>query len=126
MPKADPQKEAHWRKMLCQQQSSDLTVGQFCREHGLKEASFFSWKREIVLRDGKAAGVTKNGRSTTASQAPQQQVSTSPFIPLRLNSEGMAIIELVHPRGHVLRIPACFDGDCLHKLLQLLDSNSET
>ncbi len=123
MPKADPQKEAHWRKMLRRQQSSGLTAGQFCREHRLKEASFFSWKREIALRDRKAAGVTKNDRSTTATQ---RQVSSSPFIPLRLTNEGMAIIELVHPRGHVLRIPACFDGDCLHKLLQRLDSNSET
>ena len=126
MPKADPRKEAHWRKMLRRQQSSGLTAGQFCREHRLKEASFFSWKREIALRDRKAAGVTKNDRSTTVKQATQRQVSSSPFIPLRLTNEGMAIIELVHPRGHVLRIPACFDGDCLHKLLQLLDSNSET
>jgi hypothetical protein len=30
-------------------------------------------------------------------------------------------MELVHPRGHVLRIPAAFDEGCLQTVLQLLD-----
>jgi transposase len=120
MPKRSPGKEAYWRKMLRRQQRSGLTVRQFCKDHELSEASFFSWKREIAIRDRQAAGTTENGSSSSrVKPAVAQQVNPSPFIPLRLT--GTSTIELVHPRGHVLRIPAGFDGDCLQKVLQLLD-----
>ena len=120
MSRRSPEKEAYWRKMLHRQERSGLTVRQFCKDHELSEGSFFSWKREIAIRDRKAAGTTENGSSSSrVKPAVAQQVNPSPFIPLRLT--GLNTMELVHPRGHVLRIPAGFEGDCLQKVLQLLD-----
>ncbi|HMO86880.1 MAG TPA: hypothetical protein PKC18_18380, partial [Lacipirellulaceae bacterium] len=89
-------------------------------DHGLSEASFFSWQREIAVRDRQSAGTTQNGSSSSRKkQAAPPPVNAAAFIPLRLS--GASAMELVHPRGHVLRIPAGFDGDCLEQVLRLLD-----
>jgi len=31
-------------------------------------------------------------------------------------------IEIVHPRGHVLRVPVCFDASVLRRILATLDT----
>ena len=120
MSRRSPEKEAYWRKTLRRQGRSGLSVRQFCKDHAVSEASFFSWQREIAIRDRQATDTSENGSSSSrVKQAVAQQVNASPFIPLRLIST--STMELVHPRGHVLRIPAGFDGDCLQQVLQLLD-----
>ena len=120
MSRRSPAKEAYWRKTLRRQGRSGLTVRQFCKDHGLSEASFFSWQREIAIRDRQAAGTTESDSlSSREKQAVPRPVNPAPFIPLRLS--GASAMELVHPRGHVLRIPVGFDGDSLEKVLQLLD-----
>ena len=118
MSRRSPEKETHWRKMVRQQRRSGMTVRQFCKDHGLSEASFFSWQREIAIRDRQAAGTAENGSSARKKHVIPPPMD-SPFIPLHLS--GASALEVVHPRGHVLRIPAGFDGRCLEKVLQLLD-----
>jgi hypothetical protein len=106
--------------MLHRQRRGGVSVRQFCKDHSLSEASFFSWQREIAIRDRQTAGTTENGSSSSREKQPvPRPVNSTTFIPLRLS--GASAMELVHPRGHVLRIPAGFDGDCLEKVLQLLD-----
>lgn len=120
MSRRSSEKEAYWRKLLREQRRSGMTVRQFCKDHGLSEASFFSWQREIAIRDRQAAGTTENGSSSSLKkQASPPPVNAASFIPLRLS--GTSAMELVHPRGHVLRIPAGFDEEGLGKVLQLLD-----
>ena len=124
MSRRSPEKEAYWRKMVREQRRSGMTVRQFCKDHGLSEASFFSWQRELALRDQQAAGTTENGSSSSRKkQAVPPPMNAAAFIPLRLS--GASALELVHPRGHVLRIPSGFDRDCLGKVLQLLDRERE-
>lgn len=118
MSRRIPEKEAYWRKMVRQQRRSGTTIRQFCKDHEVSEASFFSWQREIAIRDRQAAG-TNGSSSSRKKQAAPPPVNAAAFIPLRLS--GASAMELIHPRGHVLRIPAGFDGDCLEKVLQLLD-----
>lgn len=120
MSRRSPEKEAYWRKMVRQQRRSGKTVRQFCKDHGLSEASFFSWQREIAVRDRQAVGTTQDGTSSSRKKpAAPPPVNAAAFIPLRLS--GASAMELVYPRGHVLRIPAGFDGDCLEQVLRLLD-----
>lgn len=126
MPKRSPEKEAYWRKMLGRQQNSGQTVGQFCRKHGLSEASFYGWKREIGFRDRQAARTTGNGRSRPrVKKSTPGDASPSLFIPLHLARGATGVMELVHPRGYVLRIPAVFDEGCLQRVLHLLDQDRE-
>ena len=134
-----PEKEAYWRKLLRRQQRSGQSIVQFCRQHGVSEAAFYHWKREIGRRDLQANGTTKVGRSPVRAKpsgsADANEVigprdsQPSPFVPLRLTAAAVTAeassIELVHPRGHVLRIPAVFDEACLQQVLQLLDRDQE-
>ncbi len=125
MPKPCPEKEAYWRKMLRRQGRSGLNVRQFCNDGRLSEASFFSWRREIAKRDRNAATRVDGRSSLPVKQATEDQEPPSPFIPLRLTGDTASAIELMHPRGHVLRIPSGFDGACLQKVLLLLDREME-
>lgn len=122
--RASPEKEAYWRKMVLRQQEGGLSVRQFCREQSLSEPSFYSWKREIARRDRQ--GVSKSGARRGRSKKKGDVRTGAPFfIPLQLTGEIAHAVELVHPRGHVLRIPAGFDEDSLQKLLTLLDRKQE-
>jgi len=47
----DPAKESFWRQQVSGQADSGLSVRAFCRQHDLKEVSFYWWRRELVRRD---------------------------------------------------------------------------
>jgi hypothetical protein len=47
----DPAKEAFWRRMVLRFGRSKSTARDFCFEHGLSEANFYAWRREIARRD---------------------------------------------------------------------------
>ena len=139
MPKSSLAKERQWRKILRRHQASGLGVRQFCQELQLSEPSFYAWRREIARRDQHAADRvgTKQGFDPSEQgkqrrpQGKRSQASRSFFLPLQLTSEAAGAIEpgpgrassieLVHPRGHVVRIPADCDIECLRTVLGLLD-----
>lgn len=121
MPKPSPEKEAYWRKMLRRHQRSGLSVRQFCRGEGLSEAAFFSWRREIAKRDREGSSRVAGRSSLQGKSSKQAPKPSSAFIPLRLTGDAASALELMHPRGHVLRIPPGFNPDCLQKVLELLD-----
>lgn len=56
------------------------------------------------------------------SRAPLSEAT--PFIPLKLPALlGLGnVIEVVLPRGHLVRVPAGFDGEALRRILELLDA----
>ena len=51
----DPKLERFWRTKLATWIGSGLNIRDFCRKHRLAEPSFYSWRREIVARDGTGA-----------------------------------------------------------------------
>jgi hypothetical protein len=52
------------------------------------------------------------------------QGDTSAFLPVALPFSLGAPIEVVHPRGHVIRVPAIFDPVALKRILAMLDISS--
>lgn len=48
----DPAKEQFWRGLVSEYQASGLNVREFCSQRQVKEASFYSWRRELQQRDG--------------------------------------------------------------------------
>jgi hypothetical protein len=50
----------------------------------------------------------------------------TPFVPLKLQAVlgPSSVIELVHPRGHVLRLGGAFEGEALRQILEVLDQGS--
>jgi len=49
---------------------------------------------------------------------------TSAFLPVALPFSVGTPIEVVHPRGHVIRVPAIFDPVALQRILAMLDISS--
>ena len=104
-------KESHWRKVIRRHASSGLSVRQFCAKEGIAEPSFYSWRRELRSRDRQ----DKKRQATSA-----KSVAVSHFIPVEITA-GNNVLELIHPRGYQLRIPANFDAASLQQVLSVLD-----
>ena len=53
-----------------------------------------------------------------------RQEDRSPFLPVSLPLSLGVPIEVVHPRGHVIRVPAIFDPVALKRILAVLDMSA--
>ena len=49
--KRDAEKEKFWRQAMGEAERSGKTVRGFCQDRGLKDNQFYSWRRELKLRD---------------------------------------------------------------------------
>jgi hypothetical protein len=47
----DAEKEKFWREAIEEVKMSGQSVRTFCEQRGLKKNSFYSWRRELKLRD---------------------------------------------------------------------------
>ena len=47
----DERKEQQWRRWIRSWRASGLSVRDFCARHGLAQASFYVWRRELQRRD---------------------------------------------------------------------------
>jgi transposase-like protein len=52
MARRDPKIERRWRRLIERQERSGQTVRAFCETHGLNAWTFYSWRQELVRRDG--------------------------------------------------------------------------
>jgi hypothetical protein len=50
----DVRKEQQWRRRIQHWRRSGLSVRVFCARHGLTQASFYLWRRELQRRDDAA------------------------------------------------------------------------
>ncbi|WP_420809692.1 IS66 family insertion sequence element accessory protein TnpA [Halorhodospira halochloris] len=39
--------ESEWLALLEKQEASDLTIKDFCAQHGVSRSAFFSWRRRV-------------------------------------------------------------------------------
>jgi len=135
MPETSEERRSYWRGVLRRQGESGLSVRQFCANEKLSDASFYRWKRKIAGADSRRAsnleggagsqtraGSGRDGRKhRQASRVAKPNGSTEAFIPVRLQAVAGGLLELVHPRGHVVRVPAAFDAGSLRQVLDVLD-----
>ena len=92
----DPKLHAIWRERVRLQESSGLTIAQFCAREGIARSKFHAWKRRFGLMEAPARGPT--------SPAP------SAFLPVTVRllepaPVGSPPIEADLPNGIRLRIP---------------------
>jgi hypothetical protein len=122
MSKQSEERRAYWRSVLERQRTSGLSVRQFCREERVSEASFHSWKRKIAGQDRHDAAFPEEGdEEHPAKKQAARQSQKAVFIPVRLSAAASGVLEVVHPRGHVVRVPAVFDEGALGQILDVLD-----
>lgn len=127
MSKRSEERLAYWRDVLGRQRESGLSIRRFCREHQVSEASFHGWKRRIAAHDRNDAISAEDGdqkRPGKRSVAKQPE-NAAMFIPVRVSAAGGSTLEIVHPRGHVLRVPAIFDEGSLRQVLKVLDQQGD-
>jgi hypothetical protein len=119
MPKPerrDPTKEKYWRRILAQWQRTGWTGRAFCAHHGLSEASFYAWRREIARRDLQPPPPAQHLRPPAATPALPAFVQITPA-PQTLPSA----IEIVLGPERCLRVRPGFDAALLRQLLQVLE-----
>lgn len=56
MARRDPKVERQWRRLIDRQERSGQSVRAFCEKHGLNAWTFYSWRQELVRRDGQRPG----------------------------------------------------------------------
>jgi cytochrome P450 len=141
----DPAKEAFWRRMLVRFGRSNSTVGDFCFEHGIGEANFYAWRREIARRDREAP----RAAAAMARARPAAVATSSVFVNVRAADTGLVdpgipktdsattsaaaagtALEVIlskpgtSGRRRLLVRPG-FDADSLRRLLPLLEAEAE-
>ena len=125
----DVEKARFWRRTISAQRGSGLSVRAFCARERLSEPSFYAWRRTLAQR----AGATTALHTRVATRRPRRS-RTPAFVslvaggaaPLRAGLVGAdTALELVHPRGHVLRIgPGC-DRTTLSMVLSALAADHD-
>jgi transposase-like protein len=127
MSKRSEEKRTYWRGMLERRAASGLSVRQFCREEQVSEASFHSWKRRLARGDRSADESSEKGdpKRSAAKSVTKQTDNAAVFIPVRLSPAANDLLEIVHPRGHVVRLPAVFDEISLRRVLNVLDRQAD-
>ena len=101
----DAKKESFWRRMIGQQASSGMSIRVWCRKQGLKEATFYWWRREL---DRRKAGSGK-----------------SAFVPVHVTEDrprdGDQQIEIVLTGGRCVRVTGSVDRQMLADVLDVLE-----
>lgn len=111
MPNYHPDRLAHWRAVIAQQQHSGLTVQAFCQRHRLTPSAFFRWKARLQTLEQTPAPQHK--------PAPKPQPTTA-FVPLRVLPDPQ--VEILLPSGLRLRLPLNADPQQVARLIQAVQS----
>jgi transposase-like protein len=102
-----------WQAAIRRQAESSLPVARFCKREGLHPVTFYGWRRKLQREAG------QTGSRVPAESKPMQRMPA--LVPVRLldSPESMAV-EVVSPRGWVLRVQAGVDTDHARRVLHLL------
>jgi transposase-like protein len=65
-----------WRQKIAQQEKSGQTVSAFCREHGLREPSFYGWRQRLGSKKAVAFALVETKPATEVWQ-PVELILTS-------------------------------------------------
>ncbi len=130
----DPKKEASWRRIICRQARSGVTVRAWCLDRQVSEATFHWWRRELARRDGEPKKSSRTGdqkkstrpRVRKGGQPPTRLASASPaFVPVRVSSEALPAdgspIAIVLPNGRCIRVRGPVDRQTLADVVASLE-----
>ncbi len=121
----DDQTEQYWRLVLEEFQSSGLNVREFCRTEGVREPSFYAWRREIRKRDGDTPNKSKakapqRAKKTTQPEGPHRnaKVTTPALVEIVARSTAASpAIEIETPTGFIIRLGGEVDRDLVTSVL---------
>lgn len=115
----DAAKERYWRDVLQRFSTSGLGTKRFCAQERVPEHQFHWWRRRLLQP------IRHQSRKRTVALDRKQDAGGnaqgSPFLPVSVPLCLGVPIEIVHPRGHVIRVPALFDTAALGRILATLE-----
>ena len=79
----DLKKEVTWRRHITLQSSSGVSIGAYCRRHGLPGHGFYWWRRELARRDA-----ANPAAFVPVTVTPQESRSQKSWIEIVLPGEG--------------------------------------
>lgn len=127
MAKCDLAKERYWRRLIRQRNKTGETVASFCARKDVPVHQFYWWQRRLQTREQPSPPMRRNGKSAgDQSAGDQREQAEFPFVSVRLPVLSQVPIEVLHPGGCVVRVPAEFDPSLLRRILVTLDLSSES
>ena len=103
---SDREQRQFWQMVFEAHASSGLSVKQFCKNEGIAEWSFYSWRRKLF-------GKKQNRSGTDAEHRP----GLDEFISVNLPGSNLPACELVFSSGSTLRINCGADSKTLENIL---------
>jgi hypothetical protein len=131
--RCDPGKQRYWEEIVRKWKDSGQSVRGYCRAEGVREPSFYFWRRELARR-GPLPGATDPELpaafdSVRASPGPKRRPlpgrGSASFLPVRIvedaPAEATCGVEIVLACGRRVRVPAGFDRQTLVNVLAVLE-----
>jgi len=104
--KAGTDQQQFWQMAIETWQSSGLSIRQFCKQEGLSEPSFYSWRKRLT--------------PIQPSDVSKEQIQPESFIQVSMPEAESGCLELAFTSGHTLRIPSDVDSTFLAGVLSAL------
>jgi len=104
--KADTDQRQFWQMVLETFKSSGLSVRQFCKQEGLSEPSFYSWRKRLSPPQEPDPG--------------KGQMQPDQFIQISMPAAKPEPLELILASGHKLHIPSDVDPAFLTGVLSAM------
>lgn len=94
-----------WQMVMDTFKSSGLSVRSFCKQEGLSEPAFYSWRRKLS--------------DSNSKQSVQEEIKPSAFLEVSI-PQNSSILELLLSSGNTLRIHPGTDTKTLSDVLSVL------
>lgn len=116
--------EAKFRELMSSHQESGLGVKAFCSNEGIKESTFYYWKKKLQGKD-KAKGfiplvVAPAGKALKRQHRYKSSTELNPDTTQQTDTDDY-LLEVVYPNGTRLRIRNDLDLARLRALVYLFD-----
>ena len=98
----DPERRRFWEMAIETWRSSGLPLRQFCRQEGLSEPTFYSWRKKL------------------SPDKPKKVPEKSGFVEVSLPAGNSTPLELVFNSGSVLRISPSTESELLTRVIGVL------
>ena len=121
----DLAKERYWRGVVRRFESSGLGARRFCAGRALRTASVLV-AANITTASSKRRPTAREIGSGKADHDSGDQQRESSFLPVAFPLSVGGPIEVVHPRGHLIRVPTIFDKAALGNILAVIDASAGT
>ena len=127
----DLKREAYWRDAQRRQQSSGLSVRQWCLREGVRESALHFWRRALAQRDGRASGCGaaspgKLPKPTSGPTGAPAFVQLLPIdsVPQEPKHPGRIVIGL--RGGRRMLLPPGMDLEAVARLAHALESPEDS